>query len=145
MQPMHASRFLLIIAACAAAAGPLPAASRTGNALSLLDAFVAAEARDRPGLRADVRPGADPQGTPPGRVLAFSAILGPFTYRPRSWAELSPADRAALLRDPGLKPFLAANPGKPVASPSRVLFITADEMLRLGPLLVPLPRREAPP
>jgi hypothetical protein len=142
---MHSSRLLLIIAACAAAAVPLAAESRAGNALALLDAFVAAAARNRPELRADVRPAAAPAAPPPGRALGFSSILGPFTYRPRRWAELTGADRAALLRDPALGAFLASHAAKPSASPTRAVSISAGDLLRLGPAIVPLPPPAAPP
>jgi hypothetical protein len=136
---MHPPRLILLIAACAAASGPLPGEGRTRNALALLDAFVAAAARDRPGLRADVRPAGNSQAPPPGRALAFSANLGPFTYRPRTWAELTGADRAALLRDGGLREFLAANAAGVAPIPTRNVSLSADEMLRLGPAIVRLP------
>ena len=85
----------------------------SANALALLDAYVAQAARSLPADRANIVLGECPH-PPPGRFLANSAWLGPFTYRPKAYRELSGSDRAALLRDPAWPAFLATHRPAPV-------------------------------
>ncbi len=94
-----------------------------GNAVGLLDAWIAGRALADPAFRADVRIGGDPVPGGSGRMQAESRLLGPITYRPRTYGELTPLERGALLRDGRFRDFLAAarelaDQGKPAGTGS---------------------------
>ncbi len=90
--------------------GLVPLAGAEGrNALELLDAFIAAQAADNAAYRTDLQPGGGPGKVPQGRRLSSGPVLGPFTYRPKTYSELSPALREALLADPRLHSFIAGS------------------------------------
>jgi len=137
---------------CVPAVG-LHAESRQGNALVLFDAYLARAALERLAYRADLQPGGDPRTVPPGRLLGSSPTLGPFTYRPKTYDELTRAERAALMRDPKLRSFLiatreqfdrgtsASGPVSPAAARPRIerIAIPPEEMLRSQPMFITLP------
>lgn len=118
-----------------------------GNALGLFDAWLAQTAAETPAYRADLRAGGDPDAIPPGREFGRSALLGPFTYRPKTYGELTRSERAAVLADPKFRAFLitmrrqcdgenGADPAAPrPASPRDPMEIslTPVEMLHPGP------------
>jgi hypothetical protein len=123
--PLRLAALLAVPAALAAAPSGAP-----GNARDVLDAYLAWAAAAVPAYRADPRPGGDPAR---GRRLASSPALGWFTYRPRTYAELAPAERLALWRDPRLRSFLAAARSRAARIP-----LPARELLRPGPLVLVL-------
>jgi hypothetical protein len=149
-------RFALIVALAAAvpAAGALPAQVPSGNALGLIDAWLAHAAGSSASFRADLRPGGDPANLPPGRFLCRSPFLGAFTYRPKTYRELSPAERRSVLCDPRFRAFLVSVreasdrddggkvPDRRAAARSgpEDIRVPPEEMLRPGPLWVFLPR-----
>lgn len=99
------SRVSFAIAA-ALSAGFLSAQDGAGNALNLLNAWLAEAAPAEPAYRADLKAGGDPSGKAPGRLSGVSELLGPFTYRPKIYGELTPSERLGLLRDPRFRAFL---------------------------------------
>jgi hypothetical protein len=128
-------------------AGPARAEEIPANALTLLNAYLAQAALSLPADRADIVLGGSPH-PPPGRFPATSAWLGPFTYRPKTYRELSASDRAALLRDPAWPAFLAAHRPAPAASlpppdppsvPVRRFSISPGEMRRTRAFPIALP------
>jgi hypothetical protein len=141
-----------------AAAALLQAAPETPdnapNALGVIDGFLEKAAAFNPAYRADLRPGGDPNRLPSGRLLARGAWLGPFTYRAKTYRELTAAERAGLLGDPRFREFLAAAAGAPPASPAAAAISAAAEMaaaemaaaeippaemLKPGPFVIALP------
>jgi hypothetical protein len=143
-------RFFLascMLAAC------LQAETQQGNALMLFDAYLARAALERIAYRTDLQPGGNPRTVPPGRLLGSSPTLGPFTYRPKTYDELTRAERAALMRDPKLHSFLiatreqfdrgtsASGPASPAAARPRIerIAIPPEEMLRSQPMFITLP------
>jgi hypothetical protein len=121
------------LAAAALLSGSAPGQPR-GNALDLLDAYLWEAAATTPAYRADLRAGAGPSDAADGRRAGVSPVLGPFTYRPRTFPELSASERSGVLADPALGNFLR----KRRAAALR-LAIPPAEMLRPGPLVVAVP------
>ena len=133
------------------AAGPAADRPAAGTALALFDAFLAEAARAEPAYRADPKPGVLPVPAPPGRLQAESPLAGPFTYRPKTFAELDRRERAELLRDPRFHAFLIearrkADGGIPALPAERrdhrvraVVSPSPEEMLRPGAVRVTLP------
>jgi hypothetical protein len=115
---------------------------RQGNALALLDAYLAHAALEWPAYRTDLEQGGDPRNVAPGRLLGFSPTLGPFTYRPRTYDKLSPGERAALMHDPRFRAFLIATCRQTDRPAIELISISPEEMLRSGPVFITLP---APP
>jgi hypothetical protein len=114
-------------------------------ALAVFDAYLAQAARNDPTYRADLRLAGDPPGAGVGRFTAQSAFLGPFTYRPKLYAELTAAERVLLLRDPQFQAFLlrAAPPRQAPAPPAAASVayhcsISPEDMLRAEPLRIVL-------
>ena len=116
------------------------AADQDHSALTLLNSYLEREARTNPEYRADLRRGGDPARLPPGRLFGRGSLLGPFTYRPQTYAELSRPQRALLLRDPQFRAFVAtiAQRGQPLAPRRR--FIGPEEMLGRRPVLIVIPK-----
>jgi hypothetical protein len=119
-----------------------------GNALALLDAYLAQAALDTPAYRADLKAGGARGKVPPGRLLGMAPLLGFFTYRPRTYGELARGERAALLHDPRFHAFLtatreqSARGNAPQAQPHpemRNISITPGQMLQPGPVMIALP------
>jgi hypothetical protein len=79
-----------------------------GRALPLFNAYLAQAALTVTADRTDLRIGDETKGPEPGRLTGESAYLGPFTYRPKTYAELSQAERALLVHDPQFHAFLVA-------------------------------------
>jgi hypothetical protein len=103
--PNRFPRLASALAVAMALARPLPAQEPIGNALMLFDSYLAQAALINPAYRTDLKAGTE-TAPPPGRLLGESPILGPFTYRARTFGELTRGERADLLRDPGFRAFL---------------------------------------
>lgn len=133
------TRSLPILLAFATLAVCLRAQSPPGDDPPLLNAYLAQAAVETIRYRADPQPGGDPRNLPPGRLFGISPALGPFTYRPKTCDELTPAERAALIRNPEFRSFLIAarERGGPI-----IISIPSAEMLRPRPVVITLP---APP
>jgi len=133
------SRFVAASAIGAALCGPVQGQESPRNALGVLNAYLIQAARSDPAYRAEIETGG-PAPPSPGRFSGFSSWLGPFSYRPKTYGDLTPAARATLWRDPAFHAFLAAAPpprpmegsgGRPFAPPARVrqFSVTPEEML----------------
>jgi hypothetical protein len=132
----------------------LRAQEPAGNALGLADAFLAAQAQNSAEYRADVRATMDDAPIPPGRIAGHSSLLGAFTYRPRTYLELSARARAEILSDPKFRIFLVSVrqsvdgpgfrtglPGKPMPSPDLgTIDLVPEEVLRPSPVWILVPR-----
>ena len=132
----------------------LRAQEPAGNALGLVNAFLAAQAPNSAEYRADLRATPDDAPIPPGRIAGHSPLLGAFTYRPRTYRELPARERAEILSDPKFRLFLvsvrqsvdgpsfrAGLPGRPVPSPDLgTIDLAPDEVLRTGPVWILVPR-----
>lgn len=131
------------------------------NAVAIFDAYLAHAARTTPEYRTELRMGDSTETATHGRMLARGPITGAFTFRPKTYNELSRAERAEMLRDPKFRAFLlalrtkadrtpadiAAHPSVqlPKVSSSRSTLerfeISPEEMLKRSPMFVVL----APP
>lgn len=100
------------------------------NALEVLNLFLADSAPTTPAYRADLQRNADPGHVPEDRLSGVSPLIGPFTYRPKTYAELTPAERVELLRDGRFHEFLLRR--------SRRFEINPEDMLKAQPLIVQL-------
>jgi hypothetical protein len=119
------------------------AAPDEGNALALCDAFLTASAARTPAYRTEIQPAADRANIGAGRFFSVGPLAGAFTYRPKTYGELTPGERAAVWADPGLPAFLRDIWKNSQSStrdrPIRVA-IRAAEMLRPRPGSIALPR-----
>ena len=142
--------FLTVFAVCTSAdtrAADIIAAV-PATALTLFDAYLAEAALTTPLYRVDVQAGGDPQHIPLGRLFGQGPMIGPFTYRPKTYDELTREERADLLRDPKFHSFLIASrehadraesEDAPVPRPTIEKFsISPSEMLQRRPIFVVL-------
>jgi hypothetical protein len=118
----------------------------------LFDSYLAQAALINPAFRTDLKADGNPAQVPPGRLLGESPLLGSFTYRPKTFDELTRGERAGLLRDPGFRAFLmatctqAGRADSPVIAAERAgqppvatFSVEPDEMLRSRAVRVVLP------
>ncbi len=103
---MTRSRSLLAIVFTAAVTSV--AAADTPNAVAVFDAYLAQAARTIPEYRADLRAIGPNDSGSPDRLLARGPIVGVFTFRPKTYSDLTRTERADLLRDPRFRAFLVA-------------------------------------
>lgn len=133
-------RTFLILGALATSLLPnraAPAEEDAGNALALINAYLAQAASTEAAYRADLKTGGYGHGASAGRLSGIGPLLGPFTYRPKTYAELEPAERMALLRERKFRDFLI----KALKPAFRKFTLTAGEMLRKQPFPVVFPTR----
>jgi hypothetical protein len=122
------------------------AAPAAGNAAALIDAFLADAAVQTSAYRTDLQPAAGPTDAGPGRRFAVGPLAGPFTYRAKTYRELSPQERAEVWRDSAFAAFLRrsrtdfvrAGSGGGRDRPIRIE-LTAAEMLLARPGSIALP------
>jgi hypothetical protein len=86
----------------------LPAREDPGNALRILNAWLAQASVGETAYRADLRIEGKPGDCGPGRLPGLSVLLGRFSYRPRTYGELTPMERRELLGSAGFRGFLQA-------------------------------------
>ncbi len=91
----------VLLASAIYAAGP-------GDAMSVLNAFIATFAKDTPAWKTDAVAIADPSNVAPGRQLGYSTVVGYYTFVPKRFDELSDMEKADVYADPRLKPFLVS-------------------------------------
>ncbi len=78
------------------------------SALAVIDAFLDDQSRTVPAFRTDFRRlGAAPP--PPGFAVATSPLIGRIGYRSRTFADLAPAERRAVLRSGLLRAYVEAS------------------------------------
>jgi len=107
--PAIACLVTLTCAASSSASAADTIAPAPASALTLFDAYLAEAARTVPLYRTDLRAGGDPQHIPLGRFFGQGSMIGPFTYRPKTYDELTREERAELIRDPKFHAFLIAS------------------------------------
>jgi hypothetical protein len=100
------------------------------NALETINQFLAESAATIPAYRADLQRCTDAEPATRGRLAGFSPLIGPFTYRPKKYAELTQIERVELLRDGRFHDYLLKR-GRPFP-------INSEDMLRPLPLVVRL-------
>jgi hypothetical protein len=83
-------------------------ATPTGDAISVLNAFIATFAKDNPAWKTDVVAIADPANCPPGRQLGYSSVLGYYSFLPKTWDQLSDGERQGVYNDSRLKAFIVS-------------------------------------
>jgi len=92
---------LVIIAITSSAFG-------AGNFESIMNAFIATIAKDHPELKTDIRLSSNGAKVPAGHQMGRSAAMDYYTFRPKTWAELSDIQRAEILDHPSLKSFIVS-------------------------------------
>ena len=112
----------LISALKAATAAP------TENALEALNLFLAESAPTTLAYRTDLQRKAGPEHVAEGRLSGVSPLIGPFTYRAKTYAELTPSERIELLRDGRFHDFLLRRSSR--------FEINPEDMLKAQPLVV---------
>jgi hypothetical protein len=124
-------RMLICVAGMVLALPALGWASPPGeDALTTLNRFLADSAPSTPAYRTELRRGTDPEPASHGRLAGSSPLIGPFTYRAKTYAELTQVERADLLRDGRFHAYLLEK--------SRTFSIHPEDMLEPQPLIVPL-------
>jgi hypothetical protein len=77
---------------------------KEGNAKALLNAFIATIAAETPILKkqhARYR-----ENREPGVIVGYSKNLGKYTFRPKTWDDLTEVQQQSIVKDPRLKSFL---------------------------------------
>jgi hypothetical protein len=103
MKKLIATVFLLGLCLLTA---PRVHAQATGNAASVINSFIATFAKDNPMWKTDIVAITDPSNVAPGRQLGYSAVLGYYTFLPKTWEQLTEEERKDVYNDPRLKPFI---------------------------------------
>jgi hypothetical protein len=80
----------------------------TGDALAVLNAFLATFAKETPAWKTDITLTSDPHHIPDGRQLGYSAMVGYYTFLPKTWDELTDDEKNAVYQDPRLKSFIVS-------------------------------------
>lgn len=83
-----------------------PNASAPASALTIFNAYLAQAAMAESSYRTDLQPCTDPLHIPLGRLLGQGPMIGAFTYRPKTYNELSREERESMLHDPKFHAFL---------------------------------------
>jgi hypothetical protein len=104
----QALRFCAVIAL--GAWGMNRAAATAPSALAVFNAWLTTAAQADPHWRTDIRAETEAAEPGAGRYLARSPVLGPFSYRPKVYAELRPEERLRLLREPAVQRLLRRRP-----------------------------------
>jgi len=71
-----------------------------------MNAFIATFAKEEANWRTEVEFANSPSDIPPGKQLSYSPIVGYFTFRPKSWDQLSVLEKEDVMSNPKLKAFL---------------------------------------
>lgn len=80
-----------------------------GNAVGILNAFIATFAKDNPAWKTEIVLISDPADVPPGKQLGYSAHLQTYySFRPKFWEEMSEPAKQSVLTDTRLKSFLVS-------------------------------------
>ncbi len=103
-------RLLLSIVICATPVSRSKAESLSDLSVkTLLNTFIATYAKAEIAWKKDIRLNENPQALAPGRQLGQSSLVGLYSYLPKTWEDLTPAQQTALLKDPRLKAFLISS------------------------------------
>lgn len=80
----------------------------TGDALSVMNAFLATFAKETPAWKTDIVLTTDSAHVPTGRQLGYSTMVGYYTFLPKTWEQLTDAEKEIVYNDPRLKPFIVS-------------------------------------
>jgi hypothetical protein len=76
---------------------------------SVLNAFLATYARDEVAWKKDIHLNETPGRIAPGRQLGQSAVVGYYSFVPKTWDDLSDEEKISVIKDPRLKAFLISS------------------------------------
>jgi hypothetical protein len=76
---------------------------------SVLNAFLATYAKDEVAWKKDIHLNETPGQIAPGRQLGQSAVVGYYSFVPKTWEDLSDGEKNSIIKDPRLKAFLISS------------------------------------
>jgi hypothetical protein len=76
---------------------------------SVINAFLATYAKDEVAWKKDIRLNETPGQIAPGRQLGQSAVVGYYSFVPKTWDDLSDEEKISVIKDPRLKAFLISS------------------------------------
>jgi hypothetical protein len=87
-----------------------PAESLSGcSGKSVIDAFLATYAKEEIAWKKDIRLNETPGQIAPGRQLGQSAVVGYYSFVPKTWNDLSDEEKISVVKDPRLRAFLISS------------------------------------
>ena len=76
---------------------------------SVIDAFLATYAKEEVAWKKDIRLNETPGQIAPGRQLGQSAVVGYYSFIPKTWEDLTEEEKVTVIKDPRLKAFLISS------------------------------------
>ena len=76
---------------------------------SVINAFLATYAKEEVAWKKDIRLNETPGQIAPGRQLGQSAVVGYYSFVPKTWDDLSDEEKISAIKDPRLKAFLISS------------------------------------
>ena len=76
---------------------------------SVLNAFLATYAKEEVAWKKDIRLNETPGQIAPGRQLGQSAVVGYYSFVPKTWDDLTDEGKISVIKDPRLKAFLISS------------------------------------
>lgn len=76
---------------------------------SVINAFLATYAKDEVAWKKDIHLNETPGQIAPGRQLGQSAVVGYYSFVPKTWDDLSDEEKISVIKDPRLKAFLISS------------------------------------
>ncbi|HWZ94461.1 MAG TPA: hypothetical protein VNW30_04635 [Opitutaceae bacterium] len=76
---------------------------------SVINAFLATYAKDEVAWKKAIRLNETPGQVAPGRQLGQSAVVGYYSFVPKTWDDLSDGEKTSVIKDPRLKAFLISS------------------------------------
>jgi hypothetical protein len=76
---------------------------------SVLNAFLATYAKDAVDWKKDIHLNETPGQIAPGRQLGQSAVVGYYSFVPKTWDDLCDEEKVLVIKDPRLKAFLISS------------------------------------
>jgi hypothetical protein len=76
---------------------------------SVINAFLATYAKEEVAWKKDIHLNETPGQIAPGRQLGQSAMVGYYSFVPKTWDDLSDDERFSVIKDPRLKAFLISS------------------------------------
>jgi hypothetical protein len=76
---------------------------------SVLKAFNATYAKEEVAWKKDIHLNETPGQIAPGRQLGQSAVVGYYSFVPKTWDDLSDGEKTSVIKDPRLKAFLISS------------------------------------
>jgi hypothetical protein len=76
---------------------------------SVINAFLATYAKEDVAWKKDIHLNETPGQIAPGRQLGQSAVVGYYSFVPKTWDDLSDEEKISVIKDPRLKAFLISS------------------------------------